>query len=60
MVGFWNNYFFKNQIGVLYLDKQDLRNCHNTPVVRDTQNLINTFRLTRLCHAPYKKNVPVA
>ncbi|AFY58873.1 hypothetical protein Riv7116_6545 [Rivularia sp. PCC 7116] len=39
---------------------QDLRNCHNVRLVRDTENIVTTFAVTQSVTAPYKKNVPVA
>ena len=34
---------------------QDLRNCHNTRLVRDTENIVTTFNINQSVTAPYKK-----
>lgn len=39
---------------------QDLRNCHNTRVVRDTTTMIITLKTQSSVTAPYSQNVPVA
>ena len=39
---------------------QDLLNYHNTRLVRDTKNIITTFKISRSVTAPYKKNLPSA
>ncbi|BAY87463.1 type 12 methyltransferase [Calothrix parasitica NIES-267] len=36
------------------------RNCQNTQLVRDTENIVTTFRIVQSVTAPYKKNMRIA
>ena len=53
-------YISENTILQIVKQKQDLRNCHNTWVVRDTENIVTTFDISQSVTCPYKKNVSVA